>query len=390
MEANRIGKEFGDFNSKCGFKEACSANSDSGCGGGRDDSHFEMNRSDNSTPAAESAFHSKLKLSEDGIGKESGDVKTNICGSKKGSGGISNRGGKNCGRFNNNQGGTDNGDFNNSRGSRGGQGRGHINNNRGGRGGKGRGHINNKWGGGGHKDHGHSNNNQGDCRGTGSGTGCGGLDDGCFNSNKGHNGGIENATESREASDAPQQGHQAKEMIKSTNVYVGNLSESTTEEDLREVFGIFGTIVSIVIIRDGDGKSKCFGFVNFEDADAVDWCMEVMHNGHKFDNKQWCVGLGRASQKKPVRRAKKKPLDESVPSSSAKATESKKSGDAVSQKKFNRRARKKSVDESVPSSTDNATESKKAVEAVLKGYRANIRVLYVDNKGVAHFNLISP
>nr|GMD46270.1 Ankyrin repeat-containing protein [Ipomoea batatas] len=179
VEANIIGKEFGVFNSNCDFK---------------------MNHSDNSNPVAESAFHSKLKPSEDGIGKESGDIENNNYGSKKGSRGISNRGGrggKNCGHFNNNQGGhgSQNGECSNNRGSHGGTVNGDFNNSQGGRGGKGRRHIDNKRGG--HR--GHSNNNQGDCRGTGSGCsknqggrGRGGLDDGCFNSNKGHSGGIDN------------------------------------------------------------------------------------------------------------------------------------------------------------------------------------------------------
>ncbi|XP_019163775.1 PREDICTED: uncharacterized protein LOC109160086 isoform X6 [Ipomoea nil] len=488
-----------------GFKEWCSENPDSGCGGGRDDSdwHFKMNHSNNSTPVAESSFHSKLKLSEDRIGKESGDIKNNNCGSKKGSRGISNRGGrggrggKNCGHFNNNQGG------------RGGQGRGHINNNRGGRGGKGRGHIDNKRGG--HR--GHSNNNQG-------GRGRGGLDDGCFSSNKGHSGGIDNghfnngseatdynsknaksesasscttnATETKEALDAHalQQGLQAntqdlnlmaqvkahpqvenpsggsilienldeaiddralhaifsafgnilsckvetyasgrskgyghieydskeaaQEAIEKVNgtllnhnkvyvgpfvsnqerakargmtkVYVANLSESTTKEDLREVFGCLGTIASTVVARDEDGKSKGFGFVDFKDPENASWSIDVL-NGHKFDNKKWCV---RRFQKKSVKRAKNKSVDESVPSSTANASKSKKAGKAVSEKKIIQKPQNKSVVESVPSSTANETESKKAVEAVQKGYRANTRVLYVDDKGVAHFKLKSP
>ncbi|XP_019163776.1 PREDICTED: uncharacterized protein LOC109160086 isoform X7 [Ipomoea nil] len=481
-----------------GFKEWCSENPDSGCGGGRDDSdwHFKMNHSNNSTPVAESSFHSKLKLSEDRIGKESGDIKNNNCGSKKGSRGISNRGGrggrggKNCGHFNNNQGG------------RGGQGRGHINNNRGGRGGKGRGHIDNKRGG--HR--GHSNNNQG-------GRGRGGLDDGCFSSNKGHSGGIDNghfnngseatdynsknaksesasscttnATETKEALDAHalQQGLQANTQVKAhpqvenpsggsilienldeaiddralhaifsafgnilsckvetyasgrskgyghieydskeaaqeaiekvngtllnhnkvyvgpfvsnqerakargmTKVYVANLSESTTKEDLREVFGCLGTIASTVVARDEDGKSKGFGFVDFKDPENASWSIDVL-NGHKFDNKKWCV---RRFQKKSVKRAKNKSVDESVPSSTANASKSKKAGKAVSEKKIIQKPQNKSVVESVPSSTANETESKKAVEAVQKGYRANTRVLYVDDKGVAHFKLKSP
>ncbi|XP_031100847.1 uncharacterized protein LOC116004813 [Ipomoea triloba] len=60
-------------------------------------------------------------------------------------------------------------------------------------------------------------------------------------------------------------------MAKSTKVYVANLSESTTKEDLREVFCYFGKIASTVVVRDEDGKSKCFGFINFKDADDASW-----------------------------------------------------------------------------------------------------------------------
>lgn len=76
---------------------------------------------------------------------------------------------------------------------------------------------------------------------------------------------------------------------KFNNVYVKNLSESTTEEDLRNIFGEFGIITSAVVMRDGDGISKCFGFVNFENADAAAEAVEAL-NGKKFDEKEWYVG----------------------------------------------------------------------------------------------------
>jgi RNA recognition motif-containing protein len=46
------------------------------------------------------------------------------------------------------------------------------------------------------------------------------------------------------------------------NIYVGNLSYETTEEDLRLAFGEFGTVESVNIIKDKfSGQSKGFGFV---------------------------------------------------------------------------------------------------------------------------------
>ena len=81
------------------------------------------------------------------------------------------------------------------------------------------------------------------------------------------------------------------------NVFVKNLSESTTEDDLKNVFGNYGNITSCVIMREGDGKSKCFGFVNFEDADDAAEAVEGL-NGSKFDDKEWYVGK---AQKKAER-----------------------------------------------------------------------------------------
>lgn len=46
------------------------------------------------------------------------------------------------------------------------------------------------------------------------------------------------------------------------NIYVGNLSQDVTEEDLLQAFGAFGKVTSAVVIKDiFTGKSKGFGFV---------------------------------------------------------------------------------------------------------------------------------
>ncbi|XP_022896122.1 polyadenylate-binding protein 8-like [Olea europaea var. sylvestris] len=74
-----------------------------------------------------------------------------------------------------------------------------------------------------------------------------------------------------------------------TNVFVKNMSESITEEDMKKIFGEFGSITSMVVMRDEDGNSKCFGFVNFENAADAAKCVESL-NGKKFDDKEWYVG----------------------------------------------------------------------------------------------------
>ncbi|XP_076919472.1 polyadenylate-binding protein 2-like [Bidens hawaiensis] len=82
-----------------------------------------------------------------------------------------------------------------------------------------------------------------------------------------------------------------------TNVFVKNLSESTTDEDLSKAFGEYGTITSAVVMRDAEGNSKCFGFVNFENAEDAARAVEGL-NGQKFDDKEWYVGK---AQKKSER-----------------------------------------------------------------------------------------
>lgn len=46
------------------------------------------------------------------------------------------------------------------------------------------------------------------------------------------------------------------------NIYVGNLSRETTEDELRQVFEPFGQVTSANIIKDRySGESRGFGFV---------------------------------------------------------------------------------------------------------------------------------
>ena len=45
-------------------------------------------------------------------------------------------------------------------------------------------------------------------------------------------------------------------------LYVGNLSFSTTENDLRTLFATAGTVASVALIKDRDtGQSKGFAFI---------------------------------------------------------------------------------------------------------------------------------
>jgi polyadenylate-binding protein len=70
---------------------------------------------------------------------------------------------------------------------------------------------------------------------------------------------------------------------KFTNIYVKNLDESVNDDQLNEMFAKYGPITSAVVQVDEEGKSKGFGFINFEnhqDAQkAVDALNETEVNG---------------------------------------------------------------------------------------------------------------
>jgi RNA recognition motif-containing protein len=52
----------------------------------------------------------------------------------------------------------------------------------------------------------------------------------------------------------------ARRMV--TNIYVGNLSWTTTDEDLMELFAAHGQVTKAQIVKDRDtGRSRGFGFV---------------------------------------------------------------------------------------------------------------------------------
>ena len=49
------------------------------------------------------------------------------------------------------------------------------------------------------------------------------------------------------------------------NIFVGNLSQETTEEDLQKAFEAFGQVKSVTIIKDMFSReSKGFGFVEIQ------------------------------------------------------------------------------------------------------------------------------
>ena len=64
----------------------------------------------------------------------------------------------------------------------------------------------------------------------------------------------------------------------SVTLYVGNISYSMKEDDLKKSFGQFGEVVSVKIIIDKrTGKSKGYGFVEMANDAAADEALKGMN-----------------------------------------------------------------------------------------------------------------
>ncbi|PIQ91442.1 MAG: RNA-binding protein [Parcubacteria group bacterium CG11_big_fil_rev_8_21_14_0_20_39_22] len=75
-------------------------------------------------------------------------------------------------------------------------------------------------------------------------------------------------------------------------LYIGNLSYSMTGDGLSETFSQAGTVVSANVITDRmTGRSRGFGFVEMEDADA-EKAIE-MFNGKEVDGRTLTVNEAR-------------------------------------------------------------------------------------------------
>ncbi len=63
------------------------------------------------------------------------------------------------------------------------------------------------------------------------------------------------------------------------NIYVGNLSLQTTEDDLRQAFEAFGQVESVNIVRDRvSSESRGFGFVSMPAKDEAQKAIEEMNS----------------------------------------------------------------------------------------------------------------
>ena len=59
-------------------------------------------------------------------------------------------------------------------------------------------------------------------------------------------------------------------MVTVTNIFVGNLSFSTTQDDLHSAFASYGSVERVNIVTDREtGQARGFAFVEMSEADAA-------------------------------------------------------------------------------------------------------------------------
>lgn len=84
----------------------------------------------------------------------------------------------------------------------------------------------------------------------------------------------------------------------SKRIFVGNLSWKASEDQLKALFEVYGAVTSVRIITDQfTGKSKGFGFVEMEDAGAVQKAVDEL-NDKPFLERNLRVSLAHERQER--------------------------------------------------------------------------------------------
>jgi RNA recognition motif-containing protein len=84
-----------------------------------------------------------------------------------------------------------------------------------------------------------------------------------------------------------------------SKLYVGNLSYTATEEDLRQLFSQAGNVKSVSVIKDRDtGRSKGFAFVEMASDDDAQKAISQL-NGQSFQDRSLKVNVARPREDRP-------------------------------------------------------------------------------------------
>ncbi len=80
--------------------------------------------------------------------------------------------------------------------------------------------------------------------------------------------------------------------MQQNKLYVGNLSYSVDESQLRDLFTAYGEISEVTLIKDREtGRSKGFGFVTFASTEAAEKALE--QNGKEHEGRPLKVNVAK-------------------------------------------------------------------------------------------------
>lgn len=86
------------------------------------------------------------------------------------------------------------------------------------------------------------------------------------------------------------------------NIYVGNMPYSMTEEDLKGIFSVYGTVSSARLVMDREtGRAKGFGFVEMDNDNEARAAIEAI-NGSAQNGRDLKVNEARPREERPPRR----------------------------------------------------------------------------------------
>ena len=81
-------------------------------------------------------------------------------------------------------------------------------------------------------------------------------------------------------------------------IYVGNLANTVTEQELQDLFSSFGSVASARIIKDKfTGQPRGFGFVEMEDNDAAQTAINGL-NGTEMKGQRLRINEARPPQER--------------------------------------------------------------------------------------------
>ncbi len=81
-------------------------------------------------------------------------------------------------------------------------------------------------------------------------------------------------------------------------LYVGNLNFKATEDDLRELFGAYGEVAQVTLVRDNaTGRARGFGFVEMNTPEDAQKALDAL-KGQPFQERNLMIDWARPMENK--------------------------------------------------------------------------------------------